>query len=51
MKGTIDPFYNESFSFRVPQEELSEVSLVFSGTLLYLFFVLFLLMPCSLDEA
>ncbi|XP_048871128.1 synaptotagmin-17 isoform X3 [Brienomyrus brachyistius] len=30
MKGTIDPFYNESFSFRVPQEELSEVSLVFS---------------------
>uniref|UniRef100_A0A8C9SZ19 Synaptotagmin 17 n=1 Tax=Scleropages formosus TaxID=113540 RepID=A0A8C9SZ19_SCLFO len=32
MKGTIDPFYNESFSFKVPQEELSEVSLVFSGT-------------------
>ncbi|XP_029102864.1 synaptotagmin-17-like isoform X1 [Scleropages formosus] len=30
MKGTIDPFYNESFSFKVPQEELSEVSLVFS---------------------
>uniref|UniRef100_A0AAZ3PWU3 C2 domain-containing protein n=1 Tax=Oncorhynchus tshawytscha TaxID=74940 RepID=A0AAZ3PWU3_ONCTS len=32
MKGTIDPFYNESFSFRVPHEDLSEVSLVFTGT-------------------
>ncbi|XP_036797969.1 synaptotagmin-17 isoform X1 [Oncorhynchus mykiss] len=30
MKGTIDPFYNESFSFRVPHEDLSEVSLVFT---------------------
>ncbi|XP_037400429.1 synaptotagmin-17 isoform X1 [Pygocentrus nattereri] len=30
MRGTIDPYYNESFSFRVPQEELSEVSLVFT---------------------
>ncbi|KAJ8284018.1 hypothetical protein COCON_G00028680 [Conger conger] len=30
MRGTIDPFYNESFSFRVAQEELNEVSLVFS---------------------
>ncbi|KAM6957290.1 synaptotagmin-17, partial [Aplochiton taeniatus] len=30
MRGTIDPFYNESFSFRVAQEDLSEVSLVFS---------------------
>ncbi|XP_062339914.1 LOW QUALITY PROTEIN: inositol 1,4,5-trisphosphate receptor-interacting protein-like 2 [Osmerus eperlanus] len=30
MRGTIDPFYNESFSFRVPQEDLSEVSLVFT---------------------
>lgn len=31
MRGTIDPFYNESFSFRVPQEDLNEVSLVFTG--------------------
>uniref|UniRef100_A0A3P8Y733 Synaptotagmin-17 n=1 Tax=Esox lucius TaxID=8010 RepID=A0A3P8Y733_ESOLU len=30
MKGTIDPFYNESFSFRVPNEDLNEVSLVFT---------------------
>ncbi|KAM4634686.1 synaptotagmin-17 [Polymixia lowei] len=30
MRATIDPFYNESFSFRVPHEDLSEVSLVFS---------------------
>ncbi|KAJ8246023.1 hypothetical protein GJAV_G00262830 [Gymnothorax javanicus] len=30
MRGTIDPIYNESFSFRVVQEELNEVSLVFS---------------------
>ncbi len=31
MRGTIDPCFNESFSFRVPQEELCEVSLVFTG--------------------
>lgn len=31
MRGTIDPFYNESFSFRVLHEDLSEVSLVFTG--------------------
>uniref|UniRef100_A0A8D0L591 Synaptotagmin 17 n=1 Tax=Sphenodon punctatus TaxID=8508 RepID=A0A8D0L591_SPHPU len=31
MKGTIDPFYNESFSFKVPQEELENASLVFTG--------------------
>ncbi|CAL8342914.1 unnamed protein product [Merluccius merluccius] len=30
MRGTIDPFYNESFSFRVLHEDLSEVSLVFT---------------------
>ncbi|XP_063069063.1 synaptotagmin-17 [Engraulis encrasicolus] len=30
MRGTIDPFYNESFSFRVPQDEVHEVSLVFT---------------------
>ncbi|KAM3864023.1 synaptotagmin-17 [Diretmus argenteus] len=30
MRGTIDPFYNESFSFRVPHEDLREVSLVFT---------------------
>ncbi|XP_028842534.1 synaptotagmin-17 isoform X2 [Denticeps clupeoides] len=30
MRGTIDPYYNESFSFRVPQDDLSEVSLVFT---------------------
>ncbi|XP_076122849.1 synaptotagmin-17 [Alosa pseudoharengus] len=30
MRGTIDPFYNESFSFRVLQEDLNEVSLVFT---------------------
>ncbi|KAK1798352.1 hypothetical protein P4O66_007815 [Electrophorus voltai] len=30
MRATIDPFYNESFSFRVAHEELSEVSLVFT---------------------
>ncbi|XP_053532604.1 synaptotagmin-17 [Ictalurus punctatus] len=30
MRGTIDPYFNESFSFRVPHEELSEVSLVFT---------------------
>ncbi|XP_067238068.1 synaptotagmin-17 isoform X1 [Chanodichthys erythropterus] len=30
MRGTIDPCYNESFSFRVPQEDLCEVSLVFT---------------------
>ncbi|GAB1292592.1 Synaptotagmin-17 [Apodemus speciosus] len=28
--GTIDPFYNESFSFKVPQEELENASLVFT---------------------
>lgn len=28
MRGTIDPCYNESFSFRVSQEDLCEVSLV-----------------------
>ncbi|XP_006637239.1 synaptotagmin-17 [Lepisosteus oculatus] len=28
MRGTIDPFFNESFSFRVTQEELQDVSLV-----------------------
>ncbi|GCB78632.1 hypothetical protein scyTo_0021222, partial [Scyliorhinus torazame] len=31
MKGTIDPFYNESFSFKVPSEELDDISLVFTG--------------------
>uniref|UniRef100_A0A803VC65 Synaptotagmin 17 n=1 Tax=Ficedula albicollis TaxID=59894 RepID=A0A803VC65_FICAL len=31
MRGTIDPFYNESFSFKVPQEELENASLVFTG--------------------
>ncbi|NWU16322.1 SYT17 protein, partial [Cephalopterus ornatus] len=30
MRGTIDPFYNESFSFKVPQEELENTSLVFT---------------------
>ncbi|KAK3553319.1 hypothetical protein QTP86_034180 [Hemibagrus guttatus] len=30
MRGTIDPYFNESFSFRVPHDELSEVSLVFT---------------------
>ncbi|XP_059510184.1 synaptotagmin-17 isoform X1 [Stegostoma tigrinum] len=30
MKGTIDPFYNESFSFKVPVEELEDISLVFT---------------------
>ncbi|XP_078415288.1 synaptotagmin-17 isoform X2 [Cetorhinus maximus] len=30
MKGTIDPFYNESFSFKVPSEELEDISLVFT---------------------
>ncbi|KAA0705716.1 Synaptotagmin-17 Synaptotagmin XVII [Triplophysa tibetana] len=30
MRGTIDPCYNESFSFRVAQEDLCEVSLVFT---------------------
>lgn len=34
MRGTIDPCYNESFSFRVPQEDLCEVSLVFTGIVL-----------------
>ena len=28
LRGTIDPFYNESFSFKVPQEELENASLV-----------------------
>ncbi len=36
MRGTIDPFYNESFSFRVPLDELCEVSLVFTGMALKL---------------
>ncbi|KAB0384676.1 hypothetical protein FD755_006593, partial [Muntiacus reevesi] len=31
LRGTIDPFYNESFSFKVPQEELENASLVFTG--------------------
>ncbi|PKK24496.1 synaptotagmin XVII, partial [Columba livia] len=31
MRGTIDPFYNESFSFKVPQEELENASLVFTA--------------------
>lgn len=31
MRGTIDPYFNESFSFRVSHEDLSEVSLVFTG--------------------
>lgn len=31
MKGTIDPFYNESFSFKVQSEELEDISLVFTG--------------------
>ncbi|XP_078237374.1 synaptotagmin-17 isoform X3 [Pogona vitticeps] len=31
MKATIDPFYNESFSFKVPQEELENASLVFTA--------------------
>ncbi|NWZ45680.1 SYT17 protein, partial [Brachypodius atriceps] len=30
MRATIDPFYNESFSFKVPQEELENASLVFT---------------------
>ncbi|NXX44274.1 SYT17 protein, partial [Tricholaema leucomelas] len=30
MRRTIDPFYNESFSFKVPQEELENASLVFT---------------------
>ncbi|NWT04008.1 SYT17 protein, partial [Mionectes macconnelli] len=30
MRATIDPFYNESFSFKVPQEELENTSLVFT---------------------
>ncbi|XP_059835367.1 synaptotagmin-17 [Hypanus sabinus] len=30
MKGTIDPFYNESFSFKVQVEELEDISLVFT---------------------
>ncbi|KAK9393191.1 synaptotagmin-17 [Crotalus adamanteus] len=30
MKATIDPFYNESFSFKVAQEELENTSLVFT---------------------
>jgi len=34
MRGTIDPCYNETFSFRVPQEDLCEVSLVFTGIVL-----------------
>ncbi|KPP67589.1 synaptotagmin-17-like [Scleropages formosus] len=29
-RGTIDPAYNESFSFRVAEEDLGEVSLVFT---------------------
>uniref|UniRef100_A0A670K4Q8 Synaptotagmin-17 n=1 Tax=Podarcis muralis TaxID=64176 RepID=A0A670K4Q8_PODMU len=29
-RATIDPFYNESFSFKVPQEELESASLVFT---------------------
>ncbi|KAB0349429.1 hypothetical protein FD754_014286, partial [Muntiacus muntjak] len=33
LRGTIDPFYNESFSFKVPQEELENASLVFTGHL------------------
>uniref|UniRef100_A0A8C0MU55 Synaptotagmin-17 n=1 Tax=Canis lupus familiaris TaxID=9615 RepID=A0A8C0MU55_CANLF len=28
LRGTLDPFYNESFSFKVPQEELENASLV-----------------------
>ena len=31
MRGTIDPFYNESFSFHVSREDLREASLVFTG--------------------
>uniref|UniRef100_A0A8C6XJY8 Synaptotagmin 17 n=1 Tax=Naja naja TaxID=35670 RepID=A0A8C6XJY8_NAJNA len=31
MRATIDPFYNESFSFKVAQEELENTSLVFTG--------------------
>lgn len=31
LRGTIDPFYNELFSFKVPQEELENASLVFTG--------------------
>lgn len=31
LRGTIDPFYNESFSFKVPQEQLENASLVFTG--------------------
>ncbi|CAD7693896.1 unnamed protein product [Nyctereutes procyonoides] len=30
LRGTIDPFYNESFSFKVPQEELENASSVFT---------------------
>ncbi|XP_059924186.1 synaptotagmin-17 [Gadus macrocephalus] len=30
MRGTIDPFYNESFSFHVSREDLREASLVFT---------------------
>ena len=31
LRGTIDPTYNESFSFRVSHQDLREVSLVFTG--------------------
>ncbi|MGH0128265.1 UNVERIFIED_CONTAM: hypothetical protein FKN15_034101 [Acipenser sinensis] len=31
MRGTIDPFYNESFSFRVTQDDLQDASLVFTA--------------------
>ena len=30
-KNTLNPYYNESFSFRVSHEDLREVSLVFTG--------------------
>ncbi|KAK1164912.1 synaptotagmin-17-like isoform X2 [Acipenser oxyrinchus oxyrinchus] len=30
MRGTIDPFFNESFSFRVTQDDLQDASLVFT---------------------
>jgi hypothetical protein len=36
LRGTIDPFYNESFSFKVPQEELENASLVFTGKVTYM---------------
>lgn len=46
-RATIDPFYNESFSFKVPQEELESASLVFTGMFTYLFQMWFVGLPYS----